>query len=184
MKATEILMDEHRVIERVLDALAVAADRLARGDPIDATFFLDAAEFIRGFADGCHHHKEEGVLFPAMHAAGMPTHGGPIGVMLAEHEEARALTRALREGAQRMASGDRAAVAQVVNAAREYVRLLRAHIQKEDQILFPMADQAIPASQHARVEQEFDRVEREESGADAHTKYHALAERLERVVRH
>ncbi len=183
MKATEILRDEHRVIERVLDALEAGADRVDRGAAIDPAFFLDAAEFIRGFADGCHHHKEEGVLFVAMNAAGMPTQGGPIGVMLTEHEEARALTRALRDGAQRMEAGDRVAGAQVVNAARGYVRLLRAHIQKEDQILFPMADQLIPPSQHARVEQEFDRVEREESGADAHRKYHALAEELERMAR-
>jgi hemerythrin-like domain-containing protein len=183
MKATKILMDEHRVIERVLDALEATADRLDQGETIDPAFFLDAAEFIRGFADGCHHHKEEGVLFVAMNAAGMPTEAGPIGVMLAEHEQARALTRALREGAARMKSGDRAAAAQVLNAARGYVRLLRQHIQKEDRILFPMADQIIPTAQHARVEEEFDRVEREESGADAHTKYHALAEQLERVAR-
>lgn len=182
MRATEILMDEHRMIERVLDALEAAADRLEGGEPIAPAFFADAAEFIRGFADGCHHHKEEGVLFVAMHAAGMPTDGGPIGVMLAEHEEARALTRALRDGAGRMAAGEPAS-ARVVNAARGYVRLLRAHIQKEDHILFPMAEQVIAPAQHAKVEQEFERVEREESGADAHARYHAMAERLERVAR-
>jgi hemerythrin-like domain-containing protein len=176
MKATEILMDEHRVIERVLDALEVAADRLERGEAIDPAFFL-------GFADGCHHHKEEGVLFVAMNAAGMPTQEGPIGVMLAEHEQARALTRALRDGAGRMQCGDRAGVTQVVNAARGYAHLLRAHIQKEDRILFPMADRLISPSQHARVEQEFDRVEREQSGADAHSRYRALAEKLEQVAR-
>jgi hemerythrin-like domain-containing protein len=82
-----------------------------------------------------------------------------------------------------LAGGDRAAAAHVVNAARGYVRLLRAHIQKEDQILFPMADQVIPPSQHSKVEQEFDRVEREESGAGAHARYHALAETLERAAR-
>ena len=183
MKATAILMDEHRLIERALAALETAADRLERGERIAAAFFADAAEFIRGFADGCHHRKEEGVLFVAMHAAGMPVEGGPIAVMLAEHEEARTLTRALREGAGRMASGNPAASPQVVDAARGYARLLRAHIQKEDRILFPMAEQVIPPSQHAQVEEDFERVEREESGPDAHERYHALAERLEREAR-
>jgi hypothetical protein len=77
MKATEVLMDEHRVIERVLGALEEAASRLERGVEVDASFFLEATDFIRGFADGCHHQKEEGVLFKAMTAAGMPQDQGP-----------------------------------------------------------------------------------------------------------
>ncbi len=62
MKATEILMEEHRVIERVLTSLEIASNRLSLGQAIPADFFLKAADFIKGFADGCHHKKEEGVL--------------------------------------------------------------------------------------------------------------------------
>ena len=93
MEATKILNDEHRVIERVLAVLEKAAGSLEADQGVQADFFLSAAEFIKGFADGCHHRKEEGVLFPAMEAAGVPRQGGPIGVMLAEHEEGRRLTR-------------------------------------------------------------------------------------------
>ena len=87
MQATSVLMDEHRIIERMLGDLELASERLASGAPIRPGFFLDAAEFVKGFADGCHHRKEEGVLFPAMELAGVAREGGPIGVMLAEHEE-------------------------------------------------------------------------------------------------
>ena len=96
MEATRILMDEHRVIERVLGALEAAAARMSSGASVRVEFFLQTANFIAGFADGCHHRKEEGVLFPALEAAGIPRAGGPVGVMLAEHEEARAITRGLR----------------------------------------------------------------------------------------
>ena len=65
MNATEILMDEHRVIERVLDALESAANLATQGGQIRPGFFIDASDFIKGFADGCHHMKEEGVLFKA-----------------------------------------------------------------------------------------------------------------------
>ena len=67
MHATEILMEEHEAILRFIDALELAAEHLAAGQPVRAGFFLDAADFIKGFADGCHHHKEEGLLFPALH---------------------------------------------------------------------------------------------------------------------
>jgi hemerythrin-like domain-containing protein len=182
MKATEILMNEHRVIERVLGAMEAAVARLEAGGEVDAAFFIDATEFIRGFADGCHHHKEEGVLFKAMNAAGFPKEQGPVAVMLSEHEQARALTRGLREAAEKLQAGDPEAKTRVIRNARGYAALLREHIAKEDQVLFPMAEGVIPKSQHDQVLADFDRVEHEETGAGVHEKYLALADKLEKQV--
>jgi len=180
MQATDILMSEHRVIERVIASLESAAERLAAGQAVRPGFFLDAAAFIKGFADGCHHRKEEGVLFERMAAAGLPREVGPIAVMLAEHEQGRAFTRGMRAAAERLAAGDVAAAREVVANARGYAALLRQHIQKEDGILFPMAAQVIPAAQHAEVVEAFEHVEHEETGEGVHEKYLALAEALER----
>ena len=179
MKATEILSSEHRVIERVLAALESVADRLETGQPVRPWFFLEAADFIKGFADGCHHVKEEGVLFPAMTASGLPKQGGPVGVMLMEHEQGRAFTRGMRAAAERLQAGETAASAEVLANARGYAALLRQHIQKEDGVLFPMADQVIPAEQHETIFEGFETVEHEETGAGVHEKYLALAEKLE-----
>ena len=137
MEATDILSSEHRVIERVIVALEAGADRLETGQEIRVSFFTDAADFIAGFADGCHHKKEEGVLFIAMQAQGMPVQGGPIGVMLAEHEQGRVYTRAMRLAAERLEQGDLTARAAVVQNARGYANLLRNHIAKEDTYPFP-----------------------------------------------
>ncbi|HSG80710.1 MAG TPA: hemerythrin domain-containing protein [Gemmatimonadota bacterium] len=183
MKATDILMDEHRVIERVLSVLELATDRLEAGEQVEPGLFIDAADFIRNFADGCHHRKEEGVLFVAMNEAGMPADSGPIAVMLAEHVQARAYTRALLEGAEKMQAGDAAATDQVVQNARSYAALLRQHIAKEDQILFPMADNVLAApARQEKLLAEFERVEAEEAGADVHDRYVALADELERQI--
>jgi hemerythrin-like domain-containing protein len=183
MKATDILMGEHRVIERVLAALNTGATRLEQGQAIRPGFFIQATDFIKGFADGCHHRKEEGVLFKAMAAKGIPVQGGPIGVMLAEHEMGRTFTRALREAAQRLEAGDQSAKAAVVQNARGYTSLLKQHIQKEDTILFPMADRFIPPAEQDKVAEDFERVEHEETGAGVHEKYLALAEALEDEMR-
>lgn len=183
MKPTDVLMNEHRLIERVLDALEAAANQVERGRAVPAAFFLDAAEFIAGFADGCHHRKEEGVLFDALAAGGMPTHAGPIGVMLMEHEQGRAFTRALRSAARRLESGDADAGREVARQARGYVALLREHITKEDDVLFPMADQLLGADQQRQVMAGFDKIEAQETGEGAHEKFHALAERLETEAR-
>jgi hemerythrin-like domain-containing protein len=182
MKATEILMSEHRVIERVLSTLESAALSLEAGRPVRPGLFIEAADFIRGFADGCHHKKEEGVLFQTMAEYGVPVQNGPIGVMLADHEQGRIFTRGMRQAAERLEAGDRVAALDVIANALGYVALLRAHIVKEDRILFPMADQAIPTGEQDRVFEGFEHVEHEETGEGVHEKYLALAEALEAEV--
>lgn len=179
MKATEILMEEHRLIERVLNALETSANRVMRGEDIQPTFFINAALFIKNFADGCHHRKEEGVLFVAMHEAGIPVQGGPIGMMLSEHEQGRAFTKAMREAAENREKSDLAAWNLVTQNALWYVALLRQHIIKEEKILFPMADKVIPIEEQEKVMTDFKRVERDEIGEGVHEEYLALAEVLE-----
>src|SRR5512139_965640 len=106
MKATDILMEEHRVIERVLNSLEKAALEAQKGEKVSPEFFILAADFIKGFADGCHHKKEEGVLFKEIVNAGVPEQGGPVGVMLADHEQGRVYTRAMRQAAEQWQAGD------------------------------------------------------------------------------
>jgi len=182
MKATEILKSEHRVIERVIGAMEAEVARLEAGQEIDPAFFIQAADFIKGFADGCHHRKEEGVLFKAMAARGLSEEAGPIAVMLAEHEMGRKYTRGMREAAQRYQDGDLSARDQIIQNALGYASLLRQHIQKEDLILFPMADRVIPMGEQERVADDFEQVEHDETGEGVHEKYLALAERLEGIA--
>ena len=183
MKAIDVLMEEHRVIERVLNALDRAVTRLEHGQAIRTAFFLDAAEFFAGFADGCHHRKEEGVLFEEMAASGMPTSMGPIGVMLSEHEEGRRLTRGIRDAAASLDHGSEdpeQVRRRLAGYARRYIALLRDHIAKEDQVLFPMAGELLPKERQDALLTGFAKVEHAEAGEGAHSKYLALAERLER----
>ena len=180
MEATRILMDEHRVIERVLAALEKAAGAAGTATAVKPEFFLESADFIKGFADGCHHAKEEKVLFEEMVKAGIPREGGPVGAMLAEHEQGRAFVRAMRAGAEKWQAGDVTGRTEAVAAANGYVSLLRGHIRKEDAILFPLADRAIPLDAQQLVTDAFERVEHEETGEGVHEKYLALAEKLEK----
>lgn len=183
MKATEELMTEHTVIERVLNTLENAVSASSMNKAVKPDFFIDAADFIRGFADGCHHRKEENVLFIAMGKNGVPVQGGPIGVMLNEHEQGRVLTRAMRTGAEKWKIGKDAGKVEALKAATDYVALLRQHIAKENNVLFPMADRAIPVNDQEQVMEDFERVEHEETGEGVHEKYLALAEKLEAEVK-
>ncbi len=175
MQATEILSSEHRVIERVIAALDAAADRLEAGEGVRPGFFVDATRFIRNFADGYHHGKEEEVLFATMARNGMPTDDGPIGVMLFEHDRARELTAGLGKAAERWAGGDRDVADTLADYARAYGELLTQHIYKEDNILFPMAAQAILPQEQDELLHEFGRIERAQAEKGSKASYLELA---------
>ena len=138
MNVTEKLMQEHRVIERVLYALERAATRLSRGEDVYLRFFIGTSVLINGFANSYHHKKEEAVLVPALLANGFPRDTGSVAVMLAEHEEGRRLSQRLRQVTERLQAGDINARDQVVLSALGYVSLIRRHIDKEDNVLFPL----------------------------------------------
>jgi len=182
MEATKILMEEHRVIERVIDALETAVHRLRDGDLMPPAIFIQAAEFIKGFADGCHHSKEEGVLFPAMQAAGVPSEGGPIGVMLAEHQQGRQFTSAIRAAAEKLAAGDADARAELIRSALQYVELLRQHIAKEDNILFPMAERALQGSAQTEVSEAIERLKQEQTREGVYDRFIEMATSIEKEV--
>ncbi len=179
MEATDILMGEHRLIERVLSALEKQNLRMLAGSKVRLGFFQDASAFFRNFVDGCHQRKEEESFFMAMVDAGLSNQTGPIAIMHAEHEQCRAYSRAMEKAARALERGDAAARDALTRNAQEYIALLRQHIRREDEFLFPMAARLIPPPQQKELAVEIKRIEREEIGAGVREKYHRLAEAME-----
>ena len=182
MDAIETLMGEHRVIERGIDALTAFADEARRRTTDDREELGRFVTFIREFADACHHAKEEDILFKAMVEAGFPSQGGPIAVMLAEHDEGRRFVKQLGElaaAADPWGAEDRQRLA---DAAHGYADLLHQHIHKEDTVLYPMAEAHLPPQAMEQVEEACRRHEEEKMGSGEHERLHQLAEEL--VARH
>ena len=183
MKSTNELRDEHRGIEVMLDILNGAAEKIAAGDKADFGHLGDMMEFLTVFADKCHHGKEEDFLFPALEEAGIPNEGGPIGVMLSEHVRGREHIARMKEAVEAMKSGDKGGAALFVEHARGYTGLLRQHIQKEDGVLFVMAEQRLNAAKDEELFREFAKLEEERIGPGKHDEFHAMLDRLAEVYR-
>lgn len=179
---TQVLKDEHTLILQALDALERKIAALEAGAAPDRAYFEKAVQFLRTFADQCHHGKEENLLFKAMVDQGFPLQGGPIAVMLSEHDTGRGFIRGLAEGTAGIGR-DPAAAQQISQNGRGYIRLLRAHIDKENTILFPMADQVLSPQLQAHLGEEFERFETEETGAGVHEASLKLLEELQAGAR-
>jgi hemerythrin-like domain-containing protein len=182
MKPTDELKEEHKVILRMLKVLEKASQNLEEGKQLNPEVFKKAVDFIRNFADKCHHGKEEDTLFPMMEKFGIPKEGGPLGVMLHEHTLGRDFVKGMAEAAEKYEKGDKSSIKDLIENARGYANLLAPHIFKEDNILYPMADRAIPEKEQKVLEEKFEKVEKEIIGQDKHHKYLHLVEELEKIV--
>jgi hemerythrin-like domain-containing protein len=165
---TDVLREEHEVILRALAVLEHYGRELAQGKPVKAGTIEWLANFFKTFADRCHHAKEEQHLFPALEQHGVPKEGGPLGVMLEEHEEGRALVRTFAQAEPKAAA-----------AILRFVTLLREHIVKENDILFPLSDQVLPAPEQQAMMVAFEASEREIAGPEVHRRLLEGLARLE-----
>ena len=182
MNPIEELKNEHRAVEASLRILEGLCRQIESQDKIPEPSHIDQLlEFFAVFVDTCHHGKEEALLFPALEAQGVSRQGGPIGVMLAEHVSGRNHIKGMRQALADYKGGRRAATADFVRHARGYADLLRQHIFKEDNVLFQMADQRLPAEVKNELTKGFERIEEEKVGAGKHGAFHRMLEELGKV---
>lgn len=172
-EADRLLTHEHAIILTVLDAAEREAGSIRSTGDIRADTIRKMVDFIRLFADRCHHAKEEKHLFRMMRERGFPSESGPLAVMLAEYEEGRSKVRQIDSLLPAAEGGDRNA-----RLLSEYAELLRSHIGKEDNVLYPMAENVLAREDMDELADIFEKVEAEEIFAGVHERYHALAHEL------
>ena len=148
---TQVMSDEHQLILRMIALVERNTALMEAGKFRDWQFFLDAVDFIRNYADRFHHAKEEDVLFIELIKNGMPEKQSPIEAMQMEHDQGRSHARAIEEAAQKALDGEIGQAAIIIENAKGYAALLRGHIEKEDTILYPLAERVLPEEVRARM---------------------------------
>ena len=141
------MMQEHEQIIAVLASLHKMAEILTAGEQVARQDVADFGRFFRDFADKCHHGKEEDRLFVKMIENGFHRDMGPVAVMLAEHDAGRLEVKGLLHIGNGNGPLSPLERSNVIEHASQFVPLLYGHIQKENNILYPMAQNAISAEQ-------------------------------------
>lgn len=152
MKPTTILSDEHKNILKVIETLSKECDRLGAGAEIDKDFFKKAVDFIKNYADKFHHAKEEDILFVELDKREGQMHCSPMGQMRHEHDLGRGFVKGLENA---LNSGNKE---KIIENARSYAELLEDHIYKEDNILYPMADEVLDETAQKEMADKFAKI--------------------------
>ena len=179
MDPIEDLKKEHDAVRMTLRILNAICNRFeTAGTGFDTGHLDQLLTFFSVFVDKCHHGKEEQYLFPALEAAGVGNQGGPIELMLREHQQGRELVAAMRAAVSGLTAGDRAAASEFAKNAREYIQLLDQHIDKENNVLFPLAGQRLETGTLERLSEGFESIETDKIGPGKHDEFHRMIEKL------
>jgi len=182
MEPIKDLKMEHDAVRLTLKILDKICQKIEKaGEIIDLLTLNQLLEFFKVFVDKCHHGKEEELLFPALENVGVSNKGGPIEVLLHEHQLGREYVQAMISAIAQYTNGDRMGGDEFVKAARQYINLLDQHIDKENNVLFPLAEKHLPEQEQARLSRGFDLIETEKIGAGKHDEFHKMLKNLEPV---
>ncbi len=172
------LKTEHQAVCQMLNVLEKSVLKLEQGEEVPLNIFEDVLEFLTVFVDSCHHVKEEEVLFPLLTKTGLPAWVKPITVMLVEHQQARELIERYRQALELLKAGDKTGQTPLIEASRDYSVLMRQHMQKENTVLFLLADRMLNAATQQGIYENFEDIEINRLGAGTHERLHGVIERL------
>jgi hemerythrin-like domain-containing protein len=175
------LRHDHRVIQRVVAGMSAVADLLNSGKQVDASVLSDLVQFLRVFADQCHHEKEEQHLFPLLATKANVSIRRELESLEREHRSAKQLVGQLAKVAAVYGHNPAAVRYRIIDLLQQLVDLYPAHIWKEDFLLFPLAQQNLSQTEQEGLKEKFGDVERE-VGEDVHAGFEMLARKLEAVV--
>ncbi|HUX97066.1 MAG TPA: hemerythrin domain-containing protein [Bacteroidales bacterium] len=178
MTPIEDLIHEHNVIKEMLSIMSKIAGNIETDQGFDTRDVEKIIDFLKYYADKCHHGKEETALFPALVLAGIQEDNGPVGVMLQEHNVGRGYINGLIAGVEDYKKNFANSYGLVSACLTNYVNLLHSHIQKEEDVLFPIANKALSEQKRNEILEQFKIIEEEVIGHADIEQYHELLKQL------
>jgi hemerythrin-like domain-containing protein len=170
------LVHEHRVIERMIALMREQVAAIAESGHADSAFIDIATDFIRTYADRCHHGKEEDILFRELGTKELaPDIAEAMADLVRDHVRGRELTRRLGEAGRAYAQGEPSALPEIESALRELVDFYPRHIEKEDRHFFKACLAYLTDEEQRAVLHEYEAFDRDL----IHEKYRGVVERLE-----
>ena len=178
MTPINILEKEHKVILMVISGAEREARRIRDENGLDMQRTARMIDFFRHFIAACHHAKEEEHLFVRLSERNLPDGSGLMEELAGEHREGSALIDRLEQALGAVESDERGTLPAVGELLSSYAALIRRHIDKENHILFPLADRFLTPEENQVLIADFERIEEDEIGPGVHEKYHDLAREL------
>ena len=178
MKPTNILVNEHRVIEQVLSCLERMVERCRTEARLEEEAARDAIAFFREFVERSHLAKEEAILFPLVAGTKCSEGCRPAELMTREKTHGHAHLEAMAEAIKGAAAGDKEAVTRFIEHGEAYIQLLLTYVENEEDWLFPHANRMLDEDGERKLLGQFQKMGSDKACGRSLDEYVAIANRL------
>ncbi len=170
------LMHEHHLILRAVEDMRAEMERIAHEGEVDVEYVRTASDFLRTYADKCHHGKEEDILFRDLADKPMPPDlAREMQRLIDEHAWARGVNMRMAEAAERFVDGDPAAYREVAEHMGALADFYPGHIDREDHHFFKPAIDLFTAEERDSMAEQFEEFDRRLF----HDRYRTIVSELE-----
>jgi hemerythrin-like domain-containing protein len=178
MRLTKSFKKDQETILRFLDVLGGGSTVLGTSKLARPGFFIFAHDFIQGYVED-EFFKKEGLLIKALENSGFPSDEGPVGAMRSEQEKCHNAANLLISASKEWQAGDEDARAEVGWAASEYTSTFRKHLDRLNNLIFPLLEQNLSPDDEHRIAEGLNTIAFETGIKGEADKYIKLIESLE-----
>ncbi len=185
MYPIEILLDEHKLVERVIKLVEKVRSKLKKKKDIPAPTFWKLVDFLRSYSDVIHHSKEEDILFMHMreHEAELSEEvWDQIGILIDEHIQGLDLANEMHKAIREYQRGSASARKRILRAVTSYVDIMKAHFKAEEDDVFPAMVKVLSQAEKDKMNADFKRFDKLVGGEAAHRRYEEIVEELEKEL--
>jgi hemerythrin-like domain-containing protein len=182
MYPIDILLDEHKLVNRVFAIIEKVRDKLKDEEEIPAPVFWKLVEFIRGYADVIHHSKEEDILFEILpkHDTDLPKDvDRNIAVLIEEHIEALDIANDMHKHIRAYHRGASEGREKILKSVNDYLKIMQPHFEVEEEEVFPALVKVLSQKEKDKMKADFERFDNILGGKEVHKRYTKIVEELE-----
>ena len=180
MDSINLMMDEHKTIKKGLAVIRKMSIAVLNNKEVPFDDFKTIIEFVRNYADKHHHNKEEEILFKKMKVElGAETVDAPLSGMFIEHDFGRLFIKTLEQALERVKTGDKDSIVDIIANAIGYTDLLYRHIDKEDKVIYTFARRTLNSQAIKDVDDKCEEIERAAEVKKLQNTYIGIIKQLE-----
>jgi len=177
MTATENLISEHKDIIELLGIMSKISNKIQLNEVFYTSDIEDIIDFLKHFIEKSHHKKEE-IFYPLLSTTEMPNDRAELSVMLYEHTLARNYLKDINSCIINCKIGNAFSQELLAESMMKYVVLIKNHINKEEKIIFPMANKVLTENEQTEINRQFEKIEEKIINHDLHEHYRRLLNKL------
>jgi hemerythrin-like domain-containing protein len=150
-----LLIDEHRIMERVMDVMEKLAEGIEEQRPISSDMILGNIGMLLECNDEYHYGKEEDILLPFLEEIGKNEIKESIQSCITKYRENDKLLATIIDSVDGHSNGDMDATIRIMENIREFVRNVRPLYLNEDEEIFKPLKKNLTTEEMDRLSEKF-----------------------------